>query len=306
MSLAAEKVETLGGEILREDLGFGEPRRCGRGGCESGVIEIFKVLLRGAEGVRLQLAWLGGRGVLSEHKLQPHADGVQVVGLSGKDFGDDFLLERLGEVAEVDHLVLGEILPSCFEVGFFERGVVLGVVRNKSHAEAVAKCLLVELVEGDGNAVVKASGADLVCAKVFCDFGKVATNEGLAVEERFEECEAKAFSDGGGDEVGGVGEPALIMAGRSFDGWGVIGDVEKNRELVFLGKVLPMLIDGLPFGIHGGQGHREAGVGRGERGKEDQLAKIFAPNTANGVEDSFFSAGRRRSGVARVSNDRVG
>lgn len=191
-------------------------------------------------------------------------------------------------------------------MSFFEGGVVLGVGSDQLFVEMFAQCLLVDLVKGDGDAVIEASGTDVVLAKVVGDVGQVATDEGLAVENGFEEGEAKAFRDGGGDEVSGVGEPALVVVGGSFEGGDFAGDVEEHREFVLAREVLPSLVDALPLWILGSQREGEPGIGGGERGEKKDFSKIFAANTANGVEDGLLLAGRGGSCFVWRSNDGVG
>ncbi len=129
---------------------------------------------------------------------------------------------------------------------------------------------------------------DALTGEVVCDVGKVATEEGFAEGGGFEEGEAKAFGDRGGDDVGGVGSPGLVGGGVAFGGGDAVDDVKKNGELVFFGKMCPAVVDRLPGGVLGCEGDGKGGVGGSEGGKEEEFAEVFAADSADGVEDEIL------------------
>ena len=59
----------------------------------------------------------------------------------------------------------------------------------------------------DQDFFVKPAVVDSVICEIVCNVFEFSSDQRLAVGERFEKNETKAFGDRAGDEVGGVGDP---------------------------------------------------------------------------------------------------
>ncbi len=112
--------------------------------------------------------------------------------------------------------------------------------------------------------VVEVAGADAEARVVRSDVGDVAADEGLSMGGGFQEGESEAFGDGGGDDVGGVGEPGL-EGGRGGAGGGeAVDDIEGDGEVLAGDELLPGVVDVEGVRVERSAADGDAGAGGGE------------------------------------------
>ena len=127
----------------------------------------------------------------------------------------------------------------------------------------VAEDREVDPVEWDENPVVEVTGTDAMAGVLSGEVGKISAEQWPAMGSGFEQRQAEALADGGGDEVAAVCEPRLKIW-RSSGGGGVASDdVELDGQPLFPGKFLPSVMHWLCLRIQWRAAHGEMAARRG-------------------------------------------
>jgi hypothetical protein len=221
--------------------------------------------------------------------------------------GEHFELNGLGEISKVEVVTKVEGFAALLENAVGERRPVGAIDLAQLFAEGVQESAGVDPLGRNEEVLIEVAKGPLVLLEVSRDLGQVTAEERLAHAQRFQEGQAKAFRDGGGDEMARVGEPVGIGRFEPWGGGDLTNDAHLDREMKVLHGIDPLFVDCSPSRILRSERNGEGDLLGREAGKKTEFAEILATDPSDRIEHGGRSGGLpgRASGHRRRS-DRIG